>query len=254
MTLHLDKALSTAALAALLTMNAQAIPLTDLLNGGTLQAGDKLFDQWELIGYDTSEAGRTFDSGNIDVTTLNDGGLDPGPGLNFNVLNGELSVEGNGIFAYVDLSFGFRVTALEPQLFIKDASLDLIESSVSLGGADGDAGITIVEVLDADEFFDFSVAPSPDIGSMLAQVSENADGSFNEPSASSDFAPRKSVFVTKNILVWATLANNEPDFSNLFQFQQRYSQIERTVPEPSSLALALLAVSGVGSIRRLRRK
>ena len=67
----------------LVSMGSWATPLSTLLNGGTITAGDKLFDQWELF-LDDSEFG--IDTSLIEVTPLNDGGLDPGSGLHFELL------------------------------------------------------------------------------------------------------------------------------------------------------------------------
>lgn len=242
--------LAAAALALAVSGTAQAIPLSDLFQGGSIQAGDKLFDQWELLSYDATD-GRSFDATNIDVTALDDGGLDPGPGLNFNVSNGELSIGGDGIFAFVDLMFGFRVTVLEPALFVKDASLAIVESAIDANPS-LDAGVFILELLDADSLVATGDPGDADLGTMEAEVSLTDGVGVDEPTSAVDFPPRKSLFVTKNVLVWAS---DPGETAGLFQFQQRFSQIERTtsVPEPGTLALSLLALGGIGAMRRRRQ-
>jgi hypothetical protein len=88
---------------------AQAIPLSELLRpGGSITAGDKLFDNWSVIFQDSSTAGRVVNTTNIDVSALNDGGLNPGPGLKFDILNSEFSVTGDGLYAYLDFTFASR--------------------------------------------------------------------------------------------------------------------------------------------------
>lgn len=59
----------------------------------------------------------------IEVTALSDGGHDRGPGLHFAAINGELTVAGNGMLSYIDLTFGFSVASLAPAQRIKDRSL-----------------------------------------------------------------------------------------------------------------------------------
>ena len=62
--------------------SAQAVPMTELFGGASITAGDKVFDQWTLV-FQGSSNGRTFNHGNINVSALSNGGLNPGPGLLF---------------------------------------------------------------------------------------------------------------------------------------------------------------------------
>ena len=66
--------------------NTQAVLLSDLVAGQTITAGDKVFDEWDAFWF-TSDF-SDIDLANIDVVALEDGDLDPGPGLRFDVLNG----------------------------------------------------------------------------------------------------------------------------------------------------------------------
>ena len=85
----------TLTLAALGT--AQAIPLSTLLNEGSIIAGDKLFDQWELINVQTPLGSYLGWTGSdnalqpnyalIEVTPLDNGGDDPGPGINIRLVH-----------------------------------------------------------------------------------------------------------------------------------------------------------------------
>jgi hypothetical protein len=220
----------------LVPLSSQAILLTDLLNGQSIIAGDKLFDQWEILDQSSS----TFidvDTDNIDVTALHDGGLDPGPGLHFDILNDEFLVEGDGIYAYLDFMFGFRVTVLDPALLVKDNSLYLtgatlinsslltsvfIEENIYADGTQADwLGDKNVEF---SQLFDIQGAPT--------QTVKTFD--------SAEFTPTNSIYVTKNILVEAI---DIGEFARLESFEQRFSQT--TVPEPASfmlLGLGLIAL------------
>lgn len=198
---------------------AQAVPLTNLLNGGTITAGDKLFDQWTLVFQDKSD-GTAVNTDNIDVIALNDGGLDPGPGLRFDILNNEFSVTGDGIFAYLDFKFGFHVSVLDPNLRIKDNSLTLTGGVVTNSG---DNGMYINETVG-------TAAGLNDLGIKDVEFSYLDPDLISNLNDSAVFAPQDEIWVTKNILVWATDVN---ETATLTSFEQRFSQ----VPEPASLSL-----------------
>jgi hypothetical protein len=211
--------------------SAQAIPLSTLLHGGSITAGDKLFSDWSFT-YAASDLGhshRIFNPASIDVSALNDGGDNPGPGLQFDVSSGELSVTGNGVYAYVDLQLGFRVTVLDPTRQIKDNSL-------SLGGlfmpyqhdGDNDTGAYILETVGTAAFTD-NLGVKEVEGSVLDEITTFA------LTDSAEFLPQSEIWVSKNILVWSV---DTTDTASLTQFTQRFSQ---TVPEPGTLALLCIA-------------
>jgi hypothetical protein len=135
----LTKALGglVAALALALPAQAATVSLAELLAGGSITAGDKLFDNWTNSFYDSSD-GKVFNAANILVSSLDDGGDNPGPGLSFSVLNGELDRTGDNIYAYIDLMFGFRASVLPgANKLIKDNSLALTKGLVTNAGDNG---------------------------------------------------------------------------------------------------------------------
>ena len=234
------KALSGAILAAAVLCPAQATPLSALLNGGSITAGDKLFDNWTMTHFLSSD-GRSFDAANIEVTALNDGGMDPGPGLQFDVKNGALTVTGDDLFAFVDLMFGFRATVLTPGLAIKDASLSNMFAALGsndLNDGFNDDGVYIRETLG-------TASGLSDLGVMQAEFSILDSKIKNETNVSSVFAPQQQLWVTKNILVWAL---ESTDTAQLASFTQRFSQVN--LPEPGSWALVVLALAGLAALRR----
>ena len=197
--------------------SVQATPLTTLFSGGTLTAGDKLFDQWGLVSATTS-SGRVVNVGNIDVITLGPSGLnplDPGPGLRFNVLNSELNVIGDGTYAFIDLQFRFHVSALDPGLLIKDISLASQSSQIHTPDGANDLGTYILESVG-------SAAGLNDLAIVAAEFSVLDDVLTNSSTASTTFAPQRGVWVTKNILVWS---RDVTDSAALDAFEQRFSHL-----------------------------
>lgn len=232
----------TLLLALVAVSSAHAIPFTGLFDGGSVIAGDKLFDQWTLVFQGTSD-GHTVNTDNIDVTPLGPVGsnpLDPGPGLRFAILNNELTVAGDGIYAYIDLQFGFRVSVLDPSLRVKDNSL--VSSSNLSSNADGtnDLGTYILEIIGTAPGLD-------DLGTKDVEFSILDEVLTADTTDSATFAPQSEIFVTKNILVWS---RDVGDTAGLNEFHQRFSQT-RAVPEPSTLAL--LGIAGLAGYLTRRR-
>lgn len=245
----IQKALGGLALAAALTGGAHAatLSLAALFNGGTLTAGDKLFDNFHLVtqggALPASSDGRAFNASQINVSTLADNGS--GYGIDFSIADGQFRVTGDGAYAYADYSFGFRVRALDPAQRIVGAALGFDPGFASLSwflDGSNDLGVYIKETLGTaqggsdisnDLFVDFSILDD-------AQTSDHP----NDVS----FGPVSELWVTKNILVWS---QDDTDTAQLLGFSQRFAQA--AVPEPMSYTLvgvALLAAFAAGRRRR----
>jgi len=224
---------------------AQAIKLEELFNDESIIAGDKVFDSWYLGSYDTSDT-RILNASNIDITPLNDGGLNPGPGLDFSVSNGELSVTGNGIYNFVDLMFGFRVSAIDPLLGIKDVSLELVGFLIYSLDESNNLGFSVTETIGTSQGANDLATNFAEYSVLTDEVGENfVDNAVN----SVDFSPFSEIWVTKNILVWAV---DETDTAVMQGFEQRFSQ--EVIPEPSTVVLMLLGLVGLVAVGRRKLK
>ena len=228
------RSIGAIALALAMAGSAQAVPLSDLVAGGSIQAGDKIFDQWSADWF-VSFGRPDLDLANIDVVALHDGDLDPGPGLQFDILNGEMAVDGDGIFAFIDLSISFHVSTDGP-LMIKDNSLQINGGSLALNPAFADLGVTIDEIIGTGPGLD-------DLGEKSVEFSVLDAVETSILNDSAVFAPQHEIWVTKDIFVWATEFS---DSASLTGFEQRFSQ----VPEPTTLALLSLGLVGFGIGRR----
>lgn len=198
--------------------------LAELFAGGSIEIpGLALFADWELEFLDPDGVQPDFTQ--IVVRGRDDGGVDPGPGLEFTG-NGELLVSGSD---RLELAVGFTVTELDPGFGVRDNSLRILADTV-IGGA----------FLTIGEF----VADGSGVG--LGQKEVETDPAFGT-SISTDaieFPAQAKLVVEKDILVVGAAA---ADFGELDVFEQRFSQL----PEPNA-TLALLC--GIGALLLLRRQ
>jgi hypothetical protein len=216
---------------------AATVSFDTLLGGDTLTAGDKTFSNFNVDFVDFFGSGFEPDPTQIDVETLDDGGMDPGPGLRF-IFNDQMTVAGTGLLDYINYTISFQVIAADP-FRIKDNSLAL---DATLANEFDNVGAYVLEKV---------FAPGADTANDTPIVEKDAELSFLAGSGvtedltdSAAFSPMLSILVTKNILVSA-LGDGEAVTVNTIE--QRFSQ---TVPVPATALLLALGLTGVSVARR----
>jgi len=227
---------------------AHAASLSSLFSGGSITAGDKLFDNWQLVTYAAADPNRVFNADNIDVQAQNNGGLNPGPGLYFTASYNELILYTGINNDFLDLVFSFRVSSLDPYLKIKDASQGVFVGGLNWQPVQSyDLGMNITET--------FGTAPGrDDVSSLALEVREYRDpisGSWEIANLYNavEFSPQSELWVTENIMLWTA---NASDVVDLSEFGMRFSQTQNpTVPEPSTW---LLVGTGLAFLFRCGRR
>lgn len=232
-------ALSAATLTLAIGGNAQAVLLSDLIGqNGSLTIGDKSFSNFQEIFSDASDPGLVLDPANVDVTAIGDNPLNYG--LEFTILNDALEVAGDGLFAYIDYTFGFQVEALDPGMAITGATLGLDATLDQVQDGTNDLGAFIRETVG-------TVIGLDDLADLGAELSILDDAPLGTGEASGVFGGVSSLWVTKNLFVWAA---DDTDVASLTSFTQRFPQSAVGMPEPATAVLFGIGLLGAGLARR----
>jgi len=214
---------------------ANAVPLSDLLQGGRIQVGDKLFDMFTLIS-DVQQPifGDPVDLSSIDVTGIGDGTPGNEYGLNFDygIQLGSENPQQSDFFA---MTFGYQVTVTQPgnQIVGITTAGDL--------SATGDDAFSYV-FKDAFDLLAQDILPG-DL-QLIADTFIVGD----QLSDSAAIAPHDAIFVVDAVqLGYSTFGG--ASVAALNSFEQRFIQVGREVPLPATLSLVLLGLLG---LRRAR--
>jgi hypothetical protein len=196
-------------------------PLSDLLVPGSyIQVDSAEFSSFSFSGAAFGSGAITPTASDILITAPNSS-------------KAELEFQGGPFFAasgqFVDGSLGFNVTELNPSQRLTDAEL------AYTGGTSG-SGITSISE-DIDDMNNNLLAEGT---FALTQNSGSNIGTLN-------YTPQQEIQVSKDIFVYGSSGGD--DISN---FSQSFSTTP--VPEPSSIAMALVATSGFGLMVWRKRK
>jgi len=210
---------------ALAAGQAQAVPLSDLLQGGSIQVGDKLFDMFALIPDPTDpEQGDALDLSAIDVTGIGDGTAGNEYGLNFDI-GITIGSENPQDTDFLNLLFGYRASVTAP-----GNQLAGITMAGDLEAVGDNAFVSInKDVFDLQASF---------LGSLFV-----GDDTLLPPEQLQDSAaisPLDAIFVVDTIDMFYDAAFG-PSVAVLNSYEQRFIQ----VPVPATLALVLLGLFGL---------
>ena len=174
--------------------------LQALLSGGSLNVGNSLFSDWQLLSLD-STTGVNPDLSLINVNPL--AGDPSNPGLQFTTAS-QLSVAGINA---IDLLVQFRVDALSGSNSFTGHTLSL--TGISFGS---DGGIAYI----SDEVTSHLGA---DLGPALVIVDNVSD--VTQLVSTSSFSPQSGLSVVTNVFLTGLTSS---DSINLTSFTQRFSQ------------------------------
>jgi hypothetical protein len=212
----------------------RAVPLQDLLDGGSIIVDDKLFADWELEFLDYSD-GDGPDLSLIEVTPWIDDPMNPGL---LYTANDQLTVEDDN---FIDLGFNYTVWILPEEaghLSIVDNSLELLGFNF---GEDENGGVGgLIEIFESV----FTVG-----GEFLGEKYVFADNLFGDSQLFDEleFEKIKHLFIEKEIFISGDL---EGDIVELETFAQHFSQID----EPPTVALLAIGLLGLAAMALRRRK
>jgi PEP-CTERM motif len=222
---------------AFVTAQVQAVPLSDLIAGGTISSGDKLFENWELFSVTDPEHSAGIQLHLIEVTAIGDGSAGNAYGLNFD-FGGQFALGDQGEFDFMDLNFGYSATATDADKVITSAMMSAV------GAASGDDAFFTVQKDAYDAAGDSIWGPDE----FMEVYDDTMLGT--ELSDSAALPGLGTVWIEDNIALYFDSFFGDSGVL-LASFEQRFGQraIRVPVPAPGTLVLFALGLLGLSRIR-----
>jgi hypothetical protein len=198
--------------------------LDELVGGGSVSIGNHLYDDWIVDDFSTYSTELSA----IEVSILNDELNNSG--LLFKT-NGEFNTVGYDV---IDFTLSFRVSTLDGSERIKKSHLEITEHAFGAGNFGGVIDIA-EDILDAD-------------GNLIGETNVLADSlppSLFDLSDSDTFLPKSEIFIEKTFFI---TGDSQSDNVSLDSFSQRFHSA--SIPEPETLWLMIIGLSGVFVARR----
>jgi hypothetical protein len=200
-----------------------AIPLSNLLAGGTIVIDDKSFESWRNYISVGVNGALAVDPVDIDVSSIGAGTGNPGL-----VFTSNAFVVGPSVVPQTQVTtFDFDVRVIGGANVIKDNSLEMTQFV---------APVTPPSIFVTETKRDAG-------GGMIATLTVNN----SMPTASADFSPQNFITIAKNVTLVGTMPTQQ---FRVNQFTQRFSQL----PEPSTIFLLGTGLIGLAFAWRLRKK
>ena len=226
-----------------LSGTGNAATMTDLLAGGSIQVGDKLFSDWSYdVIIDDAGLFDPIDAFNVNSIEVIGLGADPtNPGIRFQTVAGASSQFYVDDFNWLDVEFTFKVSVLDPLYLIDGVSLSY---TGSMGADEGSVGIGDDIATDSGLF---DPIDGGDVTGFDPWVGATDTPGVLSGSDSVAFDPLPEIWVKKDI----ALISWDGGSVEVDQIDQYFHQTP--IPEPSTLLLLGVGLLGYCGVTRKKR-
>ncbi len=224
--------------------------MQELLNGGSIQVFDKVFDNWRLGNFQGDPVPLPE---SIVVAPLADNVMNPGLQYTTSLQANDLNSP-DGLADTVSASWAYDVSVSDGSIMrIHDYEIALIDYSL-MRDPNFDTSLStlsyVQDFVDLYEDPDFIFAIVNPLPTAAIHSAPPENDLVNVGSSSQHFLiePRTSLSVAHTVIVWA-----DQGTASLGMFEERFSQISQ-IPEPATLALFCLSLLGMMFLRWRKKK
>lgn len=216
-----------------------ATMMTELLAGGSIQVGDKLFSDFSYdVIFDDAGLLNPIDAFDVSLIEVIGLGADPmNPGIRFQTASGAPAFSVDD-FNWLDVEFTFKVSVLDPLYQIDSVSLAVD------GLIEGEGSVAIGDDI-ATNNAAFDPLSGGDVTSFDPWVAVYSPGPLNG-SDSASFDPLSEIWVKKDIFL-----ASDGGIVNVNWIDQNFHQT--AVPEPTTMLLMGVGLLGICGVTRKKR-